>query len=53
MDAPLLNATVPGPQRKSTRTRRPNVTLDLEGVHLERLRGKKDAKVRFRLLRLR
>ena len=47
MDAPLLNATVPGPQRKSTRTRRPNVTLDLEGVHLERLRGKKDARSGF------
>ena len=47
MDAPPLNATAPGPQRKSTRVRRPNVTLDLEGVYLGRLRSKKDARSGF------
>ena len=47
MDAPPLNATAPGPRRKSTRVRRPNVTLDLEGVYLERLRSKKDARSGF------
>ena len=47
MDAPPLNAIVPGPRRKSTRVRRPNVTLDLEGVYLGRLRSKKDARSGF------
>ena len=47
MDAPPSNATAPGPRRKSTRVRRPNVTLDLEGVYLERLRSKKDARSGF------
>ena len=47
MDAPPLNATAPGPRRKFTRVRRPNVTLDLEGVYLERLRSKKDARSGF------
>ena len=47
MDAPPWNATAPGPRRKSTRVRRPNVTLDLEGVYLERLRSKKNARSGF------
>ena len=47
MDAPPSNATTPGPRRKSTRVRRPNVTLDLEGVFLEWLRSKKDARSGF------
>ena len=47
MDAPPLNATEPGPRHKSTRVRRPNVTLDLEGVYLGRLRSKKDARSGF------
>ena len=48
MDAPPLNATGPPvPRCKSTRVRRPNVTLDLEGVYLERLCSKKDARSGF------
>ena len=47
MDAPPLNAAAPGSRRKSTRVRRPNVTLDLEGVYLERLCSKKDARSGF------
>ena len=47
MDAPPSKATAPGPRRKSTRVRRPNVTLDLEGVYLERLCSKKDARSGF------
>ena len=34
MDAPPLNATALGPRPKSTRVRRPNVTLDLGVVYL-------------------
>ena len=49
MDAPPSNATAPGPRRKSTRVRRPNVTLHLEGVYLGRLRSKKDARSGFAL----
>ena len=38
MDVPFEYATEPDPRRISARVRRPNVTLDLEGVHWERLR---------------
>ena len=38
MDAPFQYATEPEPLRISARVRRPNVTLDLEGVHRERPR---------------
>ena len=42
MGAPFRYATEPDSRRVSTRVREPNVTLDLEGVYLERLRAKKN-----------
>ena len=42
MDAPFRYATEPDSRRVSTRVREPNVTLDLEGVYLERIRAKKN-----------
>ena len=42
MDAPFIYATEPDSRRVSTCVRGPNVTLDLEGVYLERFRAKKN-----------
>ena len=42
MEAPFGCATEPDSRRVSTRERKPNVTLDLEGIYLERLRAKKN-----------